>query len=192
MRPGLRQVLLRVAATLSEMEGPHGPRRYPDGTGSETSGRAAERLTERRTRHEQQRRLSWADLLLEAVALAAASPEDSAELEQKLLRVSALSTAWLEAIRARREARARADAPPVPGTVLHVRLPPRSLVYRAVVRRDGRIHIPALGRVLDPGEVQIQRREPDAPPPAPADDPLRPEIATQLAAIQRRSDAPGE
>jgi len=185
-------VLLRVASTLSEMEGPRGPRRYPDGTAWEGSARLVERLTERRKRREQERRLSWADLLLEAVALAVASPEDSPELERRLLRVSALSTAWLEAIHIRRDERARAAAPPEPGTVLHVRLPPRSLVYRAVIRRDGRIHIPVLGRVVDPSEVQVQRPEPGPAPDVPADDPLRGQLNTQLAAIRQRIENPQE
>lgn len=187
MRPVLRQVLLHIAASVSDWEGARGMRAYPDGTAREGSQRTAERLTERRQRREAERRLSWSDLLLEAVAVAVTAEPDSAALEAGLVRVSTLSAAWLENIRNRRIEREQANGPPPPGTVLHVRLPPRSLVYRAQVRRDGQVHIPALGRTLSLDEVMIQRHEPDDPPPAPTDTPLREQIHRQLDGMRQRT-----
>ena len=185
MRAGLRQVLLAIAAAREALDGPRGPRQYPDGTAWEGSERAVERLTERRERRERERRVGWADLLLEASALAVAAPPESDELEARLSHLGALVTAWLEDLRARRAARARASAPPPPGTVLHVRVPPSTLVYRATVRRDGLIHVSALSRAFHPDDLHIQRTEEEAPAPPPSTEPLRPILVAQLEAMRR-------
>ena len=186
MREGLRQVLLAIASTRQELDGPRGPRRYPDHTAWEGSERAVERLSERRRRRERERRLGWADLLLEAAAVAVAAPANSVELERRLLRLGALVTAWLEDLHARRMALERAAAPPPPGTVLHVRVPPRSLVYRATIQRDGRVFVSALNRSFSLDELTVQRVEADEPAPDTAADPLRASVSAELEAIRRR------
>lgn len=193
MRPGLRQVLINFASTLSSIEGSRGARSYPDGTAREGSERLSTRLSERRARREQERCLSWSDLLLEAVSQAAAAPEDSDALETALMRVGALTAAWLEDLRARRAAREQAEQPHRPGSILNVRLPPRSLVYRAVVRPDGKLHIPVLARVVTFEEVHVQRQPHSKKPPSPRREPLRDQISSQLDAIRRRGpDEPSE
>jgi hypothetical protein len=186
MRPELRQVLINIASTLSDIEGSRGARTHPDGTAREGSERLSVRLAERRARREKERRLSWSDLLLEAVSQAAAAPEDSDALEKALMRVGALTAAWLEDLRARRTAREQSKDPPRPGTILNVRLPPRSLVYRAVVRPDGQLHIPVLARVVSFNEVQVQRKPAPSKPPPPGREPLRAQVNTQLDAIRKR------
>ena len=180
-----RQALLQIAAARAGLESARKGKRCPDGTAREGTARTAARLTERRERREQEHRLAWSDLLLEQLGRTLAQAPESPALEAEVTAMAALATAWLESLTARRIAREQRRGPPPPGTVLHVRIPPRSLVYRAEVIADGQVKIPVLSRVLPLSAVTVQRIEFDEPAAAPSGDPLRTVINEQLALLHR-------
>lgn len=167
------------------METPDGVPRYPDGTTRPGSDKTAARLTERRARYEEEGRLAWSDLLLEAVGSTLTEPPDSEALELRLTQVAALATAWMQDLNRRRSSHTRSDAPPPPGTVLHVRLPPRRLVFRAVVQRNGQVRIPALNQTYRLDQLQIQRVEQEEIPPSTSSHPLRSILNDRLEALKK-------
>lgn len=170
------------------METPEGPRRYPDGTSRPGSDKTAARLTERRERYEREGRVAWSDLLLEAMGAALIEDPESEALQVRLTQIAALSTAWMQDLNRRRAHRAGPDKAPPPGTILHVRLPPRRLVYRAVVLRNGQVRIPALSRIFRLDEVQIQRIEQEEAPPSTSSYPLRSVLDARLEELKKGSE----
>ena len=182
-----RRALLAVAAELARMETPDGVPRYPDGTARPGSEKTAARLSERRARYESEGRLAWSDLLLEAVGTALTEPPESEALQVRLTQVAALAMAWMQDLSRRRSHHSRSDAPPPPGTVLHVRLPPRRLVYRAVVLRNGQVRIPALNQIYRLDQLQIQRVEQDEAPPSTSSHPLRSVLDARLEELKKES-----
>ncbi len=185
MKEETRRVLLAIAAELARMETPDGVRHYPDGTARPGSDKTAARLTERRERYEQEGRVGWSDLLLEAMGGALTEEPESEALELRLTQIAALTTAWMQDLSHRRRQRTEAARPLPPGTVLHVRLPPRRLVYRAIVLRNAQVRIPALSRIFRLDEVQIQRVEQEEPPPSTSSHPLRDVLNTRLEELKK-------
>ncbi|MEL6344387.1 MAG: hypothetical protein AAFV53_14815 [Myxococcota bacterium] len=187
MRPSLRQVFLSIVTSHTSYESGRPPRRYPDGTAREGAARNRARLEARRARREAERRLSWSDVFLAAVGEAMAAEPDSLALESSLRQVAVIVASWLEDLQARRLRREMSEGPPPAGTVLHVRLPPRSLVYRAVVQPDGRLQIPVLRRDFSIDEVQVQPLKPDASDKPNDSEPLRGVLDHRLDEIKRNT-----
>ena len=185
MNEDTRRALLAVAAELARLETPDGVRRYPDGTARPGSDKTAARLTERRERYEQEGRLAWSDLLLEALGNTLIEPPESDTLQLRLTQVAALATAWMQDLNRRCSNRTEPGGPPPPGTVLHVRLPPRRLVYRAVVLRNGQVRIPVLSRIFRLDEIQVQRVEQDEAPPSITSHPLRSVLDARMAELKK-------
>ena len=187
MNDDTRRALLAIAAELARMETPDGVPCYPDGTTRPGSEKTAARLTERRARYESEGRLAWSDLLLEAVGGVLVEAPESEALQVRLTQVAALTTAWMQDLNRRRSQHTRSDAPPPLGTVLHVRLPPRRLVYRAVVLRNGQVRIPALNRIFRLDQIQIQRVEQEETPPSTSSHPLRSVLDARLEELKKES-----
>ncbi|MFT5684697.1 MAG: hypothetical protein ACI8RZ_005641, partial [Myxococcota bacterium] len=92
---------------------------------------------------------------------------------------------WMQDINHRRSHRPDSGRPPPPGTILHVRLPPRRLVYRAVVLRNDQVRIPALSRIFRLDEVQVQRIEQEKAPPSTSSHPLRSVLDARLEELKK-------
>lgn len=185
MNEDTRRALLAVAAELARMETPDGVRRYPDGTSRPGSDKTAARLTERRERYEREGRVAWSDLLLEAMGAALIEEPESEALQVRLTQIAALTTAWMQDLNRRRHRQSDSSRAPPPGTILHVRLPPRRLVYRAVVLRNGQVRIPALSRIFRLDEIQVQRVEQEEAPPSTSSYPLRRVLDASLEALKK-------